>query len=170
MYGRLINKNFSFLIDNFSILRKKFRDLKLVIVGEGELRKDIENQINKLNLNSVVKLEGFQSNVYKYLKHSKVFILSSLWEEIGFVIVEAASCNINIISSDCKNGPREFLNDGKGGYLFKNNNTKDFLAKFEKFMNESDIDKFKKKILIKKETRKFTYLYHFKDFTKILFN
>tara|TARA_Y100000816_G_scaffold152478_1_gene108604 strand:+ start:1252 stop:2385 length:1134 start_codon:yes stop_codon:yes gene_type:complete len=169
--GRLTKqKNFSFLIDNFSILRKKFRDLKLVIVGEGELRKDIENQINKLNLNSVVKLEGFQSNVYKYLKHSKVFILSSLWEEIGFVIVEAASCNINIISSDCKNGPREFLNDGKGGYLFKNNNTKDFLAKFEKFMNESDIDKFKKKILTKKETRKFTYLYHFKDFTKILFN
>ena len=102
-------------------------------------------------------MEGFQQNVYKYLKNAKVFILSSLWEEIGFVIVEAAACNVNIISSDCKNGPKEFLKSGKGGYLFENNNSSEFLLKFEEFMNDSDNEKLKKKILTKKETKKFSF-------------
>ena len=49
------------------------------------------------------------------------FILTSLWEDPGFVILEAALSNTNIISSDCPNGPTEFLNQGKNGILFKNN-------------------------------------------------
>ena len=100
----------------------------------------------------------------------KVFILSSLWEEIGFVIVEAAACNVNIISSNCKNGPKEFLEDGRGGYLFENNNSEDFLKKFEEFMNEDETIKLKKKVLTKIATKKFTFLYHFNSFTKILSN
>ena len=71
------------------------------------------------------------------MKNSKLFILSSLWEEIGFVIVEAASCNVNILSSNCKNGPKEFLLNGKAGYLFENNNSESFKMKFEEFMNDS---------------------------------
>ena len=72
------------------------------------LRRKLEKQIINLDLQKKVRLEGFQSNVYNYMKNSKLFILSSLWEEIGFVIVEAASCNVNILSSNCKNGPKEF--------------------------------------------------------------
>ena len=52
---------------------------------------------------------------------SKAFILSSLWEDPGFVIIESAFCNSMIISSNCKNGPREFLLNGKGGCFFENN-------------------------------------------------
>ena len=52
------------------------------------------------------------------MKNSKAFILSSLWEEVGFVIVEAAICNTFVISSNCRNGPKEFLMDGKAGFLF----------------------------------------------------
>ena len=55
------------------------------------------------------------------MKNSEIFILSSLWEEVGFVIVEAAMCNTFVISSDCPNGPKEFLNNGENGILFKNN-------------------------------------------------
>ena len=169
--GRLTKqKNFSFVINNFKFIKKKFKDIKLVIVGEGELKDKIRKQIINLNLQNEVILEGFQQNVYKYLKNAKVFILSSLWEEIGFVIVEAAACNVNIISSDCKNGPKEFLKSGRGGYLFENNNSSEFLLKFEEFMNDSDNEKLKKKILTKKETKKFSFLYHYNAFTKILFN
>ena len=53
------------------------------------------------------------------MRKSKGFILSSLWEEIGFVIVEAAMSNTAVISSDCKNGPKEFLTYGKGGFLYR---------------------------------------------------
>ena len=57
------------------------------------------------------------------MKNSEIFVLSSLWEEVGFVIVEAAINNLFVISSDCPNGPKEFLNNGNNGLLFKNNLT-----------------------------------------------
>ena len=53
------------------------------------------------------------------MRNSTVFVLSSLWEEVGFVIVEAALCNSFVISSDCPNGPKEFLDNGKRGILFR---------------------------------------------------
>ena len=60
-------------------------------------------------------------DIVNYMKNCEIFVLSSLWEEVGFVIVEAAMSNAYVISSDCPNGPKEFLNDGKNGLLFKNN-------------------------------------------------
>ena len=53
------------------------------------------------------------------MKNAEAFILSSLWEDPGFVLIEAAMNNLFIISSNCKNGPTEFLNDGKGGFYLK---------------------------------------------------
>ena len=82
-------------------------------------------------------------NVYKYMKKSEVFVLSSLWEEVGFVIVEAALSNLFIISSDCPNGPSEFLDYGNNGILFKSNHKNSLLQGFKNFVNEKD--KFKKK-------------------------
>ena len=83
--------------------------------------KNLELQINKNNLMNIVFLLGRKNNVYNYMKSSDVFVLSSLWEEVGFVIVEAAFNNLYVISSDCPNGPREFLNNGKNGLLFSSN-------------------------------------------------
>ena len=89
-----------------------------------------------------------KKNIYKYLKYAKAFVLSSLWEEVGFVMVEAASCNVNIISSDCKNGPEEFLLNGKGGFfLFKNNNSESLNKAFDKFINSSEEELFQKRLL-----------------------
>ena len=59
------------------------------------------------------------------MKKAQAFILSSLWEDPGFVIIESALCNLLVISSDCKNGPREFLLDGKAGFLYKTNKKND---------------------------------------------
>ena len=64
---------------------------------------------------------GFSENIFSYMKKADAFILSSLWEDPGFVLIEAAFCNLFIISSDCKNGPKEILLNGKGGILFKKN-------------------------------------------------
>ena len=61
------------------------------------------------------------SNVYYYMRRSKAFILSFLWEEVGFVIVKSAISNLFIILSNYKNRPKEFLSDGDAGILFENN-------------------------------------------------
>ena len=63
----------------------------------------------------------YKDNVYSYMKNADIYILSSLWEEVGFVIIEAALSNLLIISSNCPNGPKEFLLNGDAGFLFENN-------------------------------------------------
>ena len=83
------------------------------------------------------------------MKNSKAFILSSLWEEVGFVIVEAALCNTLIISSNCKNGPKEFLL-GVNRIIFENNTEDQLLNKLKEFNNFEQEDIYKKKLLAKK--------------------
>ena len=167
--GRLTRqKNFPFLIKNFALMKKKYKDYRLIIIGDGELKNKLISQIKILNLYEDVILVGHQRNIYKFLKHAKVFVLSSLWEEVGFVMVEAASCNVNIISSDCKNGPEEFLVNGKGGFLFENNNSESLNKAFDKFINSSEEELFQKRLVAKKQVKKFTFFPHFQNFIKVL--
>ncbi len=167
--GRLTRqKNFSFLIKNFALMKKKYKDYRLIIIGDGELKDKLISQIKKFNLYEDVILIGHQRNIYKFLKYAKAFVLSSLWEEVGFVMVEAASCNVNIIASDCKNGPEEFLVNGKGGFLFKNNNSESLNKAFDKFINSSEEELFQKRLVAKKQVKKFTFFPHFQNFIKVL--
>ena len=167
--GRLTRqKNFSFLIKNFALMKKKYKDYRLIIIGDGELKDKLISQIKKFNLYEDVILIGHQRNIYKFLKYAKAFVLSSLWEEVGFVMVEAASCNVNIIASDCKNGPEEFLVNGKGGFLFKNNNSESLNKTFDKFINSSEEELFQKRLVAKKQVKKFTFFPHFQSFIKVL--
>ena len=73
------------------------------------------------------------------MKKAKALILPSLWEEVGFVIVEAAFSNLFVISSDCPNGPREFLENGNAGYLFKSNVKNELKNKIKNLINSINI-------------------------------
>ena len=169
--GRLTKqKNFELLINAFYEFNKYNKKYKLFIIGEGEDKKKIIKKIYDLNLQKKVILLGFKTNVYKYLKYAKAFILSSLWEEMGFVIIEAAGCNTLIISSNCPNGPSEFLNWGNAGYLFKNNSVNDLIYKLKKFDHDEKKIKFNKVLLAKKNIKKFTIFNHYKELKKILIN
>jgi len=167
--GRLTRqKNYSFLIDCFHELIKKDDKIKLVIIGEGELKENLEKKIKKLKLNQNIFLIGYQKNVFKYLKNAKAFVLSSLWEDPGFVLIEAAFCNISIISSNCPNGPSELLNGGKDGFMYQSNNKLDFLSKFNEYLLEDKNQLLLKKIAVKKNSRDFTYFKHNIELSKIL--
>ena len=169
--GRLTKqKNFNLLISAFYEFNKINNNYKLLIIGEGEENKKIINRINHLKLEHKIILLGFKQNVYKYLKNSKAFILSSLWEEMGFVIIEAASCNTLIISSDCPNGPSEFLEYGKAGYLFNNNSVNDLVQNLIKFDRDEKNIKYNKILQAKKNVKKFTIFNHYKELKKILDN
>ena len=117
-----------------------------------------------------ITLKNYTENVYFYMKKSKAFVLSSLWEEVGFVIVEAAFCNTTIISSNCMNGPKEFLINGKAGLIFENNKKDDLFKKFEVFKKLEKEQIFKKKILAKKNTKNLLCLDIFKSLKQIIQN
>ena len=111
---------------------------------------------------------GYSENIYFYMKKSSALILSSLWEDPGFVIIEAAMCNTFVISSDCKNGPTEFLENGQGGLLYKSNE-KTFLSNaINDFVKMSNEEVLKKKIKAKKNCYNYTLARHFFLLSKIL--
>tara|TARA_B100000989_G_scaffold151360_1_gene112933 strand:- start:2652 stop:3806 length:1155 start_codon:yes stop_codon:yes gene_type:complete len=160
--GRLTKqKNFFYLINEFKKFLNVYPNEKLLIFGDGELKEKLQNEIRNKNISGNVKLCGYTDNIYKQMLSSKAFIMSSLWEDPGFVMIESALCNLFIISSDCKNGPKEFLLNGKAGFIFKSNVENKLFEKlkdFKKLKNNSIIEK---KILAKKNSMKFTMFRHF---------
>ena len=165
--GRLTKqKNFLFLIENFRYIKNN--DLDLVIVGEGEEKKKILKLIDQLNLNNRVHMINYTKNVFNLIKECEYFVLTSLWEDPGFVLIEAAFMNKIILASDCPSGPKEILKGGQGGFLYKSNDSKDFILKFE-LMNNSNIKKQKKKkINAKNSIKEFSIFRHYKNLENLL--
>ncbi|MCI5164666.1 MAG: glycosyltransferase [Candidatus Electrothrix sp. GM3_4] len=109
-------KGFADLILAMKILTQRTA-ARLVILGEGPRRTELEKLIQKEGLTDSVRLLGFQNNPLKYFSKSKVFVLSSYAEGLPNVLVEAMACGCTPVSTDCPTGPREVLKDGKYGYL-----------------------------------------------------
>ena len=165
--GRLTKqKNFELLINFFYKIQNKYNEFELVIIGEGENESKLKNMLKKYNIQNKVHFLGYQANVFRFLLKSECFILTSLWEDPGFVIVEAALSNIPIISSNCPNGPKEIVKNN--GFLFKNNNLEDLLFKFDEFIKTDSKKIYKNKVEIKKRVKRFTVLHHYKKLIEIL--
>jgi len=166
--GRLTKqKNFDFLLNAFTKILTNNQKYKLVIIGEGEDRKKLQNIINSFKLQKSIHLIGFKDNIFKYFRNAECFILSSLWEDPGWVLIEAMASNTLVLSSDCPSGPKEIL-DNERGILFKNNSEIDFIKKFDYFKkldaSKKKMIKLKSKIFVKK----FTLLQHHKNLLLIL--
>ena len=160
-------KNHKLLINAFANLKNELKDIELVLIGDGELRGEYIKTINKLNLEKKIHIIGFRNNVFPYLRKSLGIISTSLWEDPGFVMIEAAACNTLIISSDCPSGPKEFVSNSNG-LLFKNNSLNDLVESIKKYMNTNHNEILKMKIGAKKQSVNFTKLRHFKILNKKL--
>lgn len=115
--GRLTRqKDFSTLIRAFARVLEE-RDARLVILGEGEERRELEALVGTLRLEGRVALPGFVTNPYPYMRQAAVFVLSSSWEGFGNVLVEAMAAGTPVVSTDCPDGPSEILEGGKWGKL-----------------------------------------------------
>ena len=88
-------------------------------MGRGVEKKNLLNYIDKNNLNKIVKIINFRENPFPILKKANLFILSSKYEGLPNVLLEAILLKKFIISSNCSTGPREILLNGKGGFLFE---------------------------------------------------
>ena len=104
---------------------------------------------------------GFKKNVYPYIYPSRAIISPSLWEDPGAVMIEAAFCNKIVLSSDCKNGPKEFLMNNKAGYLFENNNLDSLINLLINLHADAPEKIYKKKVLAKINSKKYTIFNHY---------
>jgi len=123
--GRLTEqKDFSTLLKSFALVKERL-DVRLIILGEGELRSDLMTLIQELGITESVSLPGFVKNPYPYLKAASAFVLSSLWEGLPTVLVEAMACGCPVIATDCPSGPLEILERGKYGTLVPVSNVRE---------------------------------------------
>lgn len=115
--GRLTAaKNYTLLLEAFKEARAK-REMKLVLLGDGEERETLESKVRSLGLEGDVSMPGFVENPWAYMAKADIFVLSSKWEGLPTVLVEALALNMKVVSTDCEFGPRELLQDGKLGWL-----------------------------------------------------
>lgn len=115
--GRLTKqKDFITLIQSFALIRAT-RPARLVILGEGALRTELENEAEKLGVHADVILPGFVDNPFAVMRQADLFVLSSAWEGLPNVLIQAMACGTPVVSTDCPSGPSEILEDGKWGRL-----------------------------------------------------
>lgn len=115
--GRLRpQKDFPTLIRAFERVRAT-RSGRLVILGEGPERARLEALVRELGLDDDVELHGFADNPYAFFANATAFVLSSRWEGLPTVLIEALSCGAPVIATDCPSGPREILAEGRYGRI-----------------------------------------------------
>lgn len=115
--GRLVSqKDFPTLIRAFALVRQE-RPARLMILGEGQDRPQLEALVRSLNLEADVALPGFAENPYAYMAQASVFVLSSIFEGFGNVVAEALAAGTPVVSTDCESGPAEILENGRYGRL-----------------------------------------------------
>ena len=169
--GRLTKqKNFQFLIKAYTLLKKEVMHLpKLIIIGEGEEKNNLNHKIRENNMEKDIFILGYKSNVFQYLHKSLFFLLSSSWEDPGFVLVEAAASNKLILSSNVLSGPKEFLYNKSSGFLFEKENIRDFKNKVKYILsNINSKEIFINKVNAKKNSKNYTLFFHFKELIKLL--
>ena len=131
------------LVKIFNLLSKKHPDWHLDIIGDGEEREKIELYIKNHKLEEKITLHGFQNKDYidEYLHKSSLYIMTSLTESFGIVLLEAMSHGIPCVAFSSAEGAREIITSGKNGYLIKNRNYSAMIKKIEDIMKKDDVRK-----------------------------
>jgi glycosyltransferase involved in cell wall biosynthesis len=135
--GRLFEaKGYPYLIEAIKILKKKYPEIVLLVLGEGEKRIELEKQIRENNLTKNIFLLGQKNNVSLYLNASDVFVLASLWEGFGLVTAEAMACSLPVVATNVGGIP-EIVKDRHSGFLVESKNPLALAKKIDYVLNLS---------------------------------
>lgn len=138
--GRLVNqKNFASLIRAWKGVQAKHPDWKLDIYGEGSLKTSLEKLIADLQLEGAVCLQGKTQEIFKEMTNSSIFVLSSIYEGFGLVIVEAMSCGLPVVSYACPCGPKDIIEEGKDGFLVEVNDEQTLAARINQLIEDEEL-------------------------------
>jgi glycosyltransferase involved in cell wall biosynthesis len=138
------------LIKAFNEIKKEFKNATLLILGQGEKEKELKVLVKELNIENSVKFLGFKDNPYKYLYNSDLFVLSSLWEGLPGALIEALACEVPVVSTNCKSGPKEILDNGKIGELVKIKDVSSLSNAMLKVLRDKDLQSKYKELGLKK--------------------
>lgn len=116
--GRLTHqKAFDRLVDAWHLVSRRHPEWKLKIVGDGELKANLEKQINRLDLQDKIELLCPTKEIEKLYEGASMYLMTSLYEGLPMVLIEAQSFGLPIVSMACKCGPRDVVSDGVDGFL-----------------------------------------------------
>lgn len=115
-------KDFQSLIYAISLLHKKGRRVRLIILGEGSQKEALKKMAADLQIGGYVRLHGYEENPLRFFRRASAFVLSSRVESFGNVLVEAMFAGATPVATDCPTGPREVLSGGTYGYLVQPGN------------------------------------------------
>lgn len=133
-------KGFDLLIDSWSIIHKKHPEWILKIVGSGILYEELNEKINKLNLQSVIRLEKTQTDdILKEYLSSSIYALSSRYEGFPMVLLEASACGLPIVAFRCKCGPSDIIKNGFNGFLVEEGDIEDFANSINKLIDNEEL-------------------------------
>ena len=104
------------LIKAFGLARQR-TSLRLMILGEGKQREELESLVRQMGLQEDISLPGFQQNPYPFMRRAAVLALSSRHEAFSRVMIEAMACDCPVIATDCPGGVAELVDNGKYGHL-----------------------------------------------------
>jgi len=106
------------LVDAFERLFKHYQvDACLTVLGDGAQKEALRRRISDLGLEDRVFVRGFVTNPLSYMADADVFVLASIQEAFGYVLVEALAMGLSVVATDCPHGPRFILENGRYGYL-----------------------------------------------------
>lgn len=154
--GRLVKqKDFLNLIKAFHLFNKKNDSYSMVIVGGGKLKKTLTKAINSYSMQKKIKIIDWTNDLSKYYKESELFILNSLYEGLGNVVIDAVNYELPTIVTKCKSGPNEIILNNKGGYTVSIKSPKLLAKKILYCINNKNISK-KKALFAKKHINRFS--------------
>ena len=114
--GRMhIQKGYPYLLEAFRIVNET-AEARLIIIGDGKLKKKLLQKAESLGISQKVDMVG-KKEPYAYMHHGDIFVLSSLWEGFPWVLLEAISLGMPVVSTDCDYGPNEIIENEKSGLL-----------------------------------------------------
>lgn len=140
--GRLNNqKNYPLLIEGFCRIADMYPELVLEIYGEGPLRKEIQNLIDSSNCANRINLMGAYPDVIERINGARLFVMTSNYEGMPNALMEAMCLGIPVICSDCPcGGPKELIQNGYNGFLFRNGDVNDLVDKLQIALSMSEND------------------------------
>lgn len=140
--GRLTyQKGFERLIESWSLIHNECPDWRLQIYGDGEDRHKLESLIKQYDLQNSISLYHSTPQIESKLLQSSVYVLSSRFEGLPMVMIEAMSLGLPLVAFDCKTGPKDLIKDGFNGYLVREGDVQDLALKILKMIRDDDLRK-----------------------------